>query len=52
MLFSRKDRAKNQNIGHAETVDIAPTILNLLDKKTTMYLMGRFYLYNEHNLFV
>ena len=30
VLFSRKDRAKNQNIGHTETVDIAPTILNLL----------------------
>ena len=41
ILFSRKDRAKNQNIGHTETVDIAPTILNLLDINTNHAFDGK-----------
>ena len=41
ILFSRKDRAKNQNIDHTETVDIAPTILNLLDIKTNHAFDGK-----------
>ena len=41
ILFSRKNRAKNQNIDHTETVDIAPTILNLLDIKTNHAFDGK-----------
>ena len=41
ILFSRKDRAKDKNIGHTETVDIAPTILNLLDIKTNHVFDGK-----------
>ena len=42
---SRRDniikKAKNQNIDHTETVDIAPTILNLLDIKTNHVFDGK-----------
>ena len=41
ILFSKKDRNKNQNIDHTETVDIAPTILNLLDIKTNHTFDGK-----------
>ena len=41
ILFSKKDRAKNQNIVHTETVDIAPTILNLLNIKTNYTFDGK-----------
>ena len=41
ILFSRKDRDKNQNIDHTETVDIAPTILNLLDIKSNHAFDGK-----------
>ena len=52
ILFSRKGRVKNQNIGYTETVDIAPTILNLLNIKTNHIFDGKILPYNEHNLFV
>ena len=41
ILFSKKDRAKNQNMGYTETVDIAPTILNLLNIKTNHNFDGK-----------
>ena len=41
ILFSRIDRVKNQNIDHTETVDIVPTILNLLNIKTNHVFDGK-----------
>ena len=41
LLFAKKERKKNLNFSHAETVDIAPTILNLLDIRTNHTFDGK-----------
>ena len=41
LLFAKKERKKNVNFSHAETVDIAPTILNLLNIKLNNSFDGK-----------
>ncbi len=41
LLFAKKERGKNMISSHAETVDIAPTILNLLNIKLNNSFDGK-----------
>ena len=41
LLFAKKEREKNMISSHAETVDIAPTILNLLNIKLNNSFDGK-----------